>query len=193
MHYTLPKRRVPVVLWPLDGPSSEGQVFLDLDPARRQHQTILERLNETSRFLPVAVGPEGSIQLFAKARLARVTAGPSVLQSDVFDRGFRPWREEEADVWLSDGSSVSGSVWIPLERPTERISDFMNRSGWEFIVILTGSGVQLVNAGQVVRMGLTESAGAPLGSPGSRIGDGPDWSLLTTDPRGLPMIPSFPA
>ncbi len=193
MHYTLPKRRVPVVLWPLDGPSSEGQVFLDLDPARRQHQTILERLNETSRFLPVAVGPEGSIQLFAKARLARVTAGPSVLQSDVFDRGFRPWREEEADVWLSDGSSVSGSVWIPLERPTERISDFMNRSGWEFIVILTGSGVQLVNAGQVVRMGLTESAGAPLGSPGSRIGDGPDWSLLTTDPRGLPMTPSFPA
>jgi len=193
MHYTLPKRRVPVVLWPLDGPPVEGQVFLDLDPARRQHQTILERLNETSRFLPVAVGPEGSIQLFAKARLARVTAGPSALQCDVFDRGFRPWREEEADVWLADGSTVSGSVWIPLERPTERISDFMNRSGWEFVVILTRSGVQLVNAGQVVRMGLTESAGAPLASPGSRIASEPDWSLLAIDPRGLPMTPAFPA
>lgn len=193
MHYTLPKRRVPVVLWPMDGASAEGQVFLELDPARRQHQTILERLNEASRFLPVAVGPEGLIQLFAKARLARVTAGPSVLQSDVFDRGFKPWREEEAEVWLADGSVVSGSVWIPLERPTERISDFMNRSGWEFIVILTESGVQLVNAGLVVRMALTESAGAPLASLDSRMGSEPDWSQLGTGLRGLTMTPSFPA
>lgn len=193
MFHTRPMRRVPVRLWPADGTVVEGQVFLELDPAGSQHPTILEHLNEASRFLPVAVGPEGSIQLFAKARLARVTADPSVLQSDVFNRGFRPWREEEAEVWLADGSSVSGSVWIPLERPTERISDFMNRSNWAFIVILTVSGVQLVNAGLVVRMDLTESAGAPLASPDSRMGSMPDWSLLGFDPRGIPMTPGLPA
>lgn len=193
MHSTRPKRRVPVVLWPADGGAVEGQVFLDLDPAGNQHQTILEHLNEASRFLPVAVGPEGSIQLFAKARLVRVTAAPSVLQSDVFTRGFRPWREEEADVCMADSSSVSGSVWIPLEHPTERISDFMNRSGWAFIVVNTTSGVQLVNAGLVVRMDLTESAGAPLDSRDSRLGCTLDWSQLGTGPGGVPMSPAFPA
>lgn len=193
MHSTRPKRRVPVVLWPACGGTVEGQVFLGLDPAGHQHQTILEHLNEASRFLPLAVGAEGSIQLFAKSRLARVTASPSVLQSDVFNRGFQPWREEEANVCLADGSSVSGSVWIPLERPTERISDFMNRCGWAFIVVLTPSGVQLVNAEMVVRMDLTESAGAPLASHDCRMESVPDWSQLVHGSRGLPMTPSLPA
>ncbi len=193
MHLSRPQRRVPVVLWPEHAGPVEGQVFLGLDPAGHQHQTILEHLNDASRFLPLAVGPDGSIQLFAKAGLARVTAAPSVLSSDVFDRGFRPWREEEADVCLADGSSVSGSVWIPLERPSERISDFMNRSGWSFIVVRTPSGVQLVNAGRVVRMDLAERAGAPLAWPGSRMGPGSDVSRSDPGPRGLPMIPSLPA
>jgi hypothetical protein len=189
----IPKRRVAVTLWTDDGTGHAGQVFLDLDPAGSQHQTVLERLNEASRFLPVACGPEGSVQLFHKGRLARVTVGPGVLQSDAFTRGFSPWREEEAEVWLADGSSVSGRVWMPLERPNERMSDFMNRCRWEFFVLLAGSGVQLVNAGRVVRMALTECAGAPLDSPDSRIVHAPDWSHLGFDPRGLPMVNLFPA
>jgi len=167
VHYT-PKRRVPVTLWSNEIRGAEGQVFLDLDPAGSQHQTILARLNESSRFLPVAVGPRGLIQLIHKSRLIRVTTDSRVLQSDVFNRGFLPWREEEAEVWLSDGTSVSGRVWMPLERPTQRISDFMNQRGWEYFVLLTDREVQLVNSGAVVRMGLSESAGAPLGSLDSR-------------------------
>ena len=165
----IPKRRVPVCLWSKDFSDTEGQVFLDLDPAGSQHQTILAKLNETSRFVPVAVGPEGRIQLFHKSRLVRVTTDPAVLPSDVFNRGFQPWREEEAEVWLSDGTSVSGRVWMPLERPTQRISDFMNGRGWDFFVLLAGREVQLVNSEAVVRMALSESAGAPLDSRDSRM------------------------
>lgn len=167
-HYT-PKRRVPVRLWSRETQGVEGHVFLDLDPIGSQHQTILAKLNESSRFLPVAMGPQGMIQLFHKSRLVRVTAGSGVLQGDVFNRGFRPWREEEAEVWLSDGTSVSGRIWMPLERPTQRVSDYMNQRGWEFFVLLTNSDVQLVSSAAVVRMGLSECAGAPLDSLDSRI------------------------
>ncbi|MBI5170792.1 MAG: hypothetical protein HZA61_14985 [Candidatus Eisenbacteria bacterium] len=174
MDHYIPKRRVPVTLWSNDFRGVEGHVFLDLDPAGSQHQTVLAKLNESSRFLPAAVGPQGQVVLYRKSRLLRVTAGAQVLQSDVFNRGFLPWREEEAEVWLADGTSVSGRVWMPLERPNQRISDFMNQRGWEFFVLLSGRDVQLVNSEAVVRMALSESAGAPLDSRGSRIAV-PQW------------------
>jgi hypothetical protein len=60
---------------------------------------------------------------------------------------------------------------MPLERPTQRVSDFLNQRGWEFFVLLSGRDVQLVNSGAVVRVALTESAGAPLDSLDSRIAD----------------------
>jgi len=164
MNHYIPKRRVPVALWSRDFSGTEGDLFLDLDPTGTRHQTILARLNESSRFLPIAMGPEGRIHLFHKSRLTRVTAGPEVLQSDVFSRGFLPWREEEGEVWLSDGSSVTGRVWMPLERPSQRISDFLNQRGWEFFVLLTGRAVQLVNSEAVARVVLTESVGASLDS-----------------------------
>ena len=181
MNPYIPKRRVPVTLATRDRAEARGDVFLDLDPTGVQHQTILAKLNDTMRFLPVAVGPEGLIQLYHKSKLARVTAGPEVLPSDVFNRGFLPWREEEAEVWLSDGTSSTGRVWMPLERPTQRISDFLNRRGSEFFVLLTSRDVQLVNSEAVVRVDLTESAGAPLDSLDSRIPRiaWPDPSLLT--------------
>ena len=179
MDHYIPKRRVPVTLWSQDLRGAEGHVFLDLDPAGNQHQTVWARLNESSRFLPVAVGPQGRIELHNKARLVRVTADSSALQSDVFTRGFQPWREEEAEVWLSDSTAVSGRVWMPLECPTQRISDFMNRSGWGFFVLLVGRRVQLVNSAAVVRMALTECAGAPLVSRDSRMGVEPSWHSVT--------------
>jgi hypothetical protein len=58
---------------------------------------------------------------------------------------------------------------MPLERPTQRISDFLNRQGSEYFVLLTSRDVQLVNSEAVVRVDLTESAGAPLDSLDSRI------------------------
>jgi hypothetical protein len=45
----------------------------------------------------------------------------------------------------------------------------MNQRGWEYFVLLTGRDVQLVSSAAVVRMALSESAGAPLDSPDSRI------------------------
>src|SRR5262245_21917867 len=110
MDHYIPKRRIPVTVWSSDLHGVPGQVFLDLDPSGTRHPTILDRLNESARFLPVAIGEEGRIHLINRQRLTRVTPGRQVLQSDIFARGFEAWREEQADVVISDGSRLSGRV-----------------------------------------------------------------------------------
>jgi hypothetical protein len=162
-HY-IPKRRIPVTIWSGDRQGIPGFVFLDLDAATHQHQTILQKLNESAPFLPVAVGEEGRSHLFNKRRLTRVTAGRQVIQSDIFSRGFLPWREEETEIVLNDGTQLQGRVWMPLQRETQRVSDYMNQIGDGFFVLLTGTGVHLVNAASVSEVILAESAGAPLGT-----------------------------
>ena len=82
MDHYIPKRRIPVTLWSNDLQGLQGSLFLDLDAAGNRHQTVLEKLNESARFLPLAVGPEGRIHLFNKRRLARVTTGRQVIESD---------------------------------------------------------------------------------------------------------------
>ena len=160
-HYT-PKRRIPVTLWSADLGSMQGRIFLDLDPAGNGHQTVLEKLNETGRFLPLAIGHEGRIQLVNKHRLSRVTTGRQVIQSDVFARGFQPWREVEAEVALDDGTNLVGRIWMPLQRESQRISDFVNQRGWEYFALITPVAVHLINTAAVVGITLCESAGAPL-------------------------------
>ena len=164
MDHYIPKRRIPVTLWSSELQGLQGSLFLDLDAAGNRHQTVLEKLNESTRFLPLAVGPEGRVHLFNKHRLARVTTGRQVIHSDIFARGFQPWREEEAEVTLVDRTTIAGRVWMPLQRETQRISDFMNQQGWEFFALLTPVAIHLVNATTVVGIQLAESAGAPLGS-----------------------------
>jgi len=158
----IPKRRIPVTLWSEHLQGVQASLFLDLDASGNRHQTVLEKLNESARFLPVAVGGDGRIHLFNKRHLARVTAGRQVVQSDVFARGFLPWREEEAEIALHDGTHIVGKVWMPLQRETQRLSDFMNQHEWEFFAVLTPIAVHLVNAAAVVGVELAESAGAPL-------------------------------
>ncbi len=164
MDHYIPKRRLSVRYWSADHGAAEGHIFLDLDPSGSRHQTILSQLNSPARFLPVATGEDGRIELVNRMRLLRLVPGPDVLHSDVFTRGFMPSREEDAEVWLTDGSSVAGRVWMPLERPSQRISDFMNQRGRQFFVLLRGGEVHLVNAVAVARMAVAESAGAPLTS-----------------------------
>jgi len=162
MDHYIPKRRIPVTLWSVDLGGLQGWIFLDLDAAGNRHQTVLEKLNETSRFLPVAIGDDGRIQLVNKHRVSRVTTGRQVIQSDVFARGFQPSRDEEAEVSLNDGTTLAGRIWMPLQRESQRISDFMNQRGWEYFSLNTPIAVHLVNTAAVVGIKLSESAGAPL-------------------------------
>lgn len=162
MDHYIPKRRIPVTLWASASQGVSAQLFLDLDPSGNRHQTVVEKLNESVRFLPVAIGEEGRVHLFNKARLLRVTVGRQVLPSDVFSRGFQPWREEETELLLADGLVLAGRVWMPMQRETQRLSDHINQQGGQFFVLLGGSGIHLVNTSLVVRMALQESAGSPL-------------------------------
>jgi hypothetical protein len=161
MDHHIPKRRVPVTLWSTGLDAVAAQLFLDLDPVTRAHQTILEKLNESVPFLPAAAGEGGRIHLFNKRRILRVTPGKSVILADVFSRGFRPWREEAAELTLMDGTALAGKLWMPLERETQRLSDFMNQvSG--FLVLLTPVGPHLIHPRGVAELRLEERAGAPL-------------------------------
>ena len=165
MDHYIPKRRIPVTLWSTDLHGVRGQLFLDLDPAQERHQTILEKLNENTPFLPVGVGDDGRIHLYNKLRLARLSVGRQVVPSDIFTRGFDPWREEEAEILMADGTSLSGKVWMPLRRASQRLSDFFNALGNSFFVLISSTGTHLINATAVVEVRLSESAGAPLPSP----------------------------
>lgn len=162
MDHYIPKRRIPVTLWAEDRQGIAGQIFLDLDSRGGQHQTIVEMLNLTTPFLPVATGPEGRVRLFNRACLTRVSPGRQVIQSDVFSRGFQPWREEHAEIGMRDGTHLSGHVWMPLERETERLSDYLNRLGARFFVLLSPTGIHLLNGAAVAEVELAESLGAPL-------------------------------
>jgi hypothetical protein len=161
MDHYIPKRRIPVTVWSSELSGMAGSIFLDLDADGNQHQTLLEKLNESAAFFPLAVGSEGRIHLVNKRRVTRVTAGRQVVQSDVFARGFTPWREERAEVQLCDGTSLAGRIWMPLPRETRRISDFMNE-GPDFFALLTPIAAHLVNATAVVAVQLSETAGGPL-------------------------------
>lgn len=175
MDHYIPKRRIPVTLWSGHLMGLQGWVFLDLDASGNSHQTVLGKLNESTRFLPVAVGEEGRVHLINKRRLARLTTGRQVIQSDVFARGFLPWREEEAEVSLDDGTLVAGRIWMPMQRETQRLSDFMNQRDGDFLALVTPIAVHLINGGSVVAVQLQESAGAPLAAfdPGPGTADAP--------------------
>jgi hypothetical protein len=160
-HY-IPKRRVPVTLWSGELQGNPGHIFLDLGSPGSGNQTILEKLNESSRFLPVAFGEVGQIHLVNRQLLTRVVPARQVIQSDIFARGFQPWREERAEVLLVDGTRLSGRIWMSLERETQRLSDFMNQQGPGFFVLMTQGGIHLVRAGAVVDLEQAEGAGAPL-------------------------------
>jgi hypothetical protein len=172
MDHYIPKRRLPVTLWSRDLQGVSGHLFLDLDVRTARHQTLLDKLNEASPFLPMAVGPDGQVHLFHRERLARVTPGPSVIHSDVYSRGFQPWREERADMLLDDGARLSGHVWTPLERDTQRLSDFMNVNGTRFFVLRTAAALHLVNGAAVVELALEEGVGAPIGHDGQATAHG---------------------
>lgn len=164
MDHYIPKRRIPVTLWSDHLQGVAALVFLDLDASGSQHQTILEKLNESPPFMPVAIGEDGRVHLVHRRHLIRVTPQRHVLQSDIYARGFQPWREERADVILCDGTRLSGRVWMPLERESQRLSDFLNRLDSGFFVLTTTTGIHLINAASLAGVELAESAGAPLAS-----------------------------
>jgi hypothetical protein len=166
MDHYIPKRRIPVTLWASGHEAMPVHLFLDLDGGHRGHTTLLDALNLSAPFLAAAVGSEGRIHLVNKSRILRVTPGRGVLQSDVFARGFDPWREEEATCVLADGTELDGKVWMPMMRATQRLSDHMNQVGDGFIVVLTAVGPHLVSPRGVVELRLSESAGAPLSANG---------------------------
>ena len=162
MDHYVPKRRIPATLWTGDRRDVAGWLFLDLDARGEQRPTLLDALNISTPFLPVVVGDEGRVHLFRRDQLLRVTPSRHVIPSDLYARGFQEWREERADVTLVDGTRLSGRVWMPLERESQRLSDFMNHIGTRFFVLITPHGTQFVNAAAVAEVGLDESAGAPL-------------------------------
>ena len=171
MDHRIPTRRVPVTYWTVDQGQAHGQIFLGLDPTGDRHQTVLARLNSPSRFIPMASSPDGRIELINRTRLLRLAPGPEVSRGDVYAHGGTPSREEDVEVWLIDGSSVRGHLWMPLERPTQRLSDFLDRKGSDWLVLRVATGLQLVNGAAVARWVPMPAVDAPLTSRGSRISE----------------------
>ena len=84
---------------------------------------------------------------------------------------FGPWLRL-LGLALADGTRLAGRVWMPLERQSQRLSDFLNQLGSRFFVLITPAGTHFVNASAVVQVELDEGAGAPLGFPTHALSEG---------------------
>ncbi len=170
MDHHVPKRRIPVTLWFHDRQGMAAHVFLDLDARGEHHPTALDMLNQSTPFIPVVVGDEGRVHLVRRQHLVRVTSNRESIASDLYARGFKEWREERVDVSLSEGTRLAGRIWMPIERDTQRISDFLNELGNQFFVLISPAGTHLINASAVARIELDEEPGVSLGEDATESG-----------------------
>ena len=169
MDHYVSKRRIPVTLWSRDAQGMAAQVFVDIDTRGAYYPTLLDTLNLSTPFLPIVVGDEGRVHLVRRQHLTRVVPAREAISSDLYSRGFQEWREERVELSLVDGHRLSGRVWMPIERETQRVSDFLNQQGSRFFVLVTATGTQFVNTSAVTLVELDEGAGAPLQSSAERL------------------------
>ncbi len=156
--YYVPKRRVPVVVW-LDGRRMwRGHLFLDQRSGSQRTQTLLEKLNESQPFIPLAVAEGDAIELIHKPFVLRVTPGAGAEHGEVFSRDARLMRQEGVELAFRDGSTLVGTIWMSLSHESQRVSDYLNDQAGRFFPLLAGSTVHLINAAAVLRVRVLQPA-----------------------------------
>jgi hypothetical protein len=170
--YYVPKRRVPVVVWMDSRRMWRGHLFLDQRTGAQRSQTLLEKLNESQVFVPLAVGEGDNIELIQKPFIFRVTPGAGAELTEVFVRDARLSRQEGVELVFRDGSTLMGTMWMALSHESQRVSDFLNDQAERFFPLMAGTTAHLVNAASVMRVRVLQPAptvpAAPqLGSGGS--------------------------
>lgn len=154
------KIRVPVRVALRGEQPVEG--CLSLSPQAELHEgpeTILERMNEISHFVPFIRASGSTCLLLTRRHIEYVEAGHDVDVALVRPQAFRTTREERVTVRLLGGASFDGV--IAMEQPDDfnRTSDYLN-SDEDFFPLLMSAGTLLVNKWRVLDVCVHESGAA---------------------------------
>ena len=128
--------RVPACVTINDGPSIEGEIFLQT--ATRLHEgceSPVEMLNRPERFFAVLL-PSGDLTLVGKAQAAVVTCDASLWKVDPQRRAIS--REFHLDIDMVGGQNLCGSAFWELPSTHPRPQDFLNVSETFFELIHDG-------------------------------------------------------
>lgn len=152
------KIRVPVRVALRGEQPVEG--FLSLAPQAEMHEgpeTILERMNEISRFVPFIRASDDVCVLLTRRHIEYVEAGHDVDVALVRPLAFRTTREERVTVRLLGGAARFDGV-IAMEQPDEfnRTSDYLNGDE-DFFPLLMTAGTLLMNKWRVLDVCVHES------------------------------------
>lgn len=141
------KYRMPVQLSVAGGPEVAGWVSLSRrSEFRSGPQTLLERLNERVRVLPVV---EGELtHLVSRALIEWAEPGSEVEVGLVGPAPFAVTKEEHARVRLRSGHVLEGTIAMEMPAGYNRTSDFINGED-DFFALRCGTRSLLVNKRRV--------------------------------------------
>lgn len=150
----IPVRKVPIMILDRNNRRVRGNIFLRF--YARTHsgeETILDRLNDETGFVPVEISGEKAVTIMSKA-------GASAVAVDIrHEKDAVPGRVEEfygkeemVQIQLSNGSEVVGALLFMGPRDQFRLSDFMNFTQGGFILVREKERLHFINRAHVIRM-----------------------------------------
>ena len=141
------KYRLPVTLAIAGGPPVSGWVSLSRrSEFRSGPQTLLERLNERVRVVPLVEGE--ATHLVTRALIECAEAAPGVDAGLVGPAAFAVTHEEHAHVRLRSGDVLEGVIAMEMPQGFNRTSDFINGED-DFFALRCGDRMLLINKRRV--------------------------------------------
>lgn len=145
--YRIEKIRRSVTMRLAGGATLAGEVFVQPTARFRagpQHPADL--FNEPEPFVPIAT-VDDELVLVAKDQIAHVQ-----FPGDGADTGVEGGSDATVDVWLADGSSLSGVLRLETRADRSRVLDFLNDEQQRFLTLHTPFGTCLVNRRQITQV-----------------------------------------
>lgn len=142
MSHVVPKRKVAARVRLAGGETFEGSAFLDfIDPIHRGEQTLLDRFNGESRWLPI-LSADGVV-IVNRDRIVTVEPGPGVPAAMVRRENSPVFRRERVTLRAGD-VTLEGLIAMDLPDEFSRVSDFLNFPD-AFFAVETDRGPVLVS------------------------------------------------
>lgn len=150
------KYRLPVALAVAGGTGGTGWMALSRHSEfRAGPQTLLERLNERVRVIPVV--QDDVTHLVTRSLIEWATAGPDVDRSLLGPAVFAVTRIERASVQLRSGRLLEGLIAMEMPEGFNRTSDFINGAD-DFFALCCGERTLLVNKRRDLRLEASQPA-----------------------------------
>jgi hypothetical protein len=156
--HVVPKRKVASRLRLTTGEVIEGSVFLDfIDPIHRGEQTLLDKFNGESPWLPLLAAD--GVLIVNRDRITLVEPGAGVPAAMVRRENSPVFRRERVTLRTGD-RTLAGQIAMDLPDEFSRVSDFLNFPD-QFFAVETDGGPVLVSKRHAVALTPHERPPAP--------------------------------